>query len=158
MAPITRYLSVLALAFPRFLRSPQPPSLDRARLTLPRCCFLFPRFNVFIRIRVIPLCFFHYLRPEGLHGVTGKNRELGGKRPAEEKKRGGKKWWRLFLDRATRTMRHPRFNLTSHLCYCETTRTGDRGTPSNRTAPVAGDSADVSRLSVSLLSGRFARM
>lgn len=89
---------------------------------------------------VIPPCFFHYLSALAR---------------AEYKKREREREFFLGRGRAC-TIRHSRFNLTSHLCRCETSEPA--AVQAHQSGPLLGlcaDSADVSRLSVvSLLSAR----
>ena len=145
---------VPACSFPRvpnalFIRggsrvSPFPPvcplpKFRRGRANPPRR-FLFPRFNVFIRIRDPSMFLPLPARAREVARVTGKNRgfakrrkkkkeeqQTGAKRNEKTKRSRTKKEKKegvraVFSGwRATRTIRHPQFNLTSHLCYCETT-------------------------------------
>lgn len=89
---------------------------------------------------MIPPCFFHYLSALAR---------------AEYKKREREREFFLGRGRAC-TIRHSRFNLTSHLCRCETSEPA--AVQAHQSGPLLGlcaDSADVSRLSVvSLLSAR----
>lgn len=74
---------------------------------------------------VIPLCFFHYRRDRGRSRVCARNGEKSrAQKKGANRKNETKKEKMIAVApgrRATRTIRHPRFNLTSHLCHCETT-------------------------------------
>lgn len=77
-----------------------------------------------------------------------------GARRIQKKEREREKEFFLGRGRAC-TIRHSRFNLTSHLCRCETSEPA--AVEPHQSGPLLGlcaDSADVSRLFVSLLSSR----
>lgn len=80
----------------------------------------------------------------------------GARRIQKKRKREREKEKEFFLGRGRAcTIRHSQFNLTSHLCRCETSEPA--AMEPHQSGPLLGlcaDSADVSRLSVSLLSAR----